>query len=52
MHTAEEAAKSIYVGLENGTITDGPTTKTVDWYKDLLYWHNFVNEVTINNELL
>ena len=51
-HTAEEAARDIYRALQDGRLTDGPTTRTVDWYKQLLQWHTVVSEVALNGVVL
>jgi hypothetical protein len=37
--TPETGAKEIFASLRKGALTDGPTTRTVEWYKSLIQWH-------------
>ena len=32
--TPETGAREIFAALRKGTLTDGPTTRTVEWYKN------------------
>ena len=38
--TPEGGAREIFAALKKGTLTDGPTTRTVEWYKNLIHWHD------------
>lgn len=51
-HTPEEAAHDIYAALEDGTLVDGPTTRTVDWYRQLLYWHATLRDIVLDDVVL
>ena len=37
--TPEVGAREIFLALRKGTLVDGPTTRTVEWYKSLINWH-------------
>jgi nucleoside-diphosphate-sugar epimerase len=50
--TPEDGAKEIFAGLKNGTVTDSLQTRTVDWYKSLIEWHNITREVEMNGGIL
>jgi len=43
--TPENGARDIFDALKQGTLQDGPTTKTVEWYKSLIQWHETVKRV-------
>lgn len=51
-HSPEDAAREIYAKLESGDLTDGPTTRTVDWYRQLLDWHQILREVVLDDAVL
>ncbi len=50
--TPEDGAKEIFNALKQGTVKDGPTTKTVDWYKSLLEWHDTLKSVVQRDVVL
>jgi len=35
----EIGSREIFAALRKGTLIDGPTTRTVEWYKSLIHWH-------------
>ncbi len=41
----EDGAREIFEALQKGTLTDGPTTNTLNWYKTLLQWNREMKEV-------
>ena len=50
--TPEDAAHEIYRALEEGTLQESPQTRTVDWYRQLQYWHETLQEIVIDDTLL
>ena len=50
--TPEDGAQEIFRGLNQGTLKDGPTTKTVDWYKSLIQWHDTLKAVVQHDVVL
>ena len=50
--TPEDGAKEIFGALQRGTLKEGPTTKTVDWYKSLLQWHETLKSVVQHDVVL
>lgn len=50
--TAEDAAREIVAGLENGELTADRRTRTVEWYKDLLQWHEILRGVVLEDAVL
>jgi len=50
--TPEDGAKEIFDALKQGTLKDGPTTKTVDWYKSLIQWHDTLKTVVQHDVVL
>jgi len=50
--TPEDGAKEIFGALKQGTLKDGPTTKTVDWYKSLIQWHGTLKAVVQHDVVL
>jgi len=49
--TPEDGAREIFAALKNGSVADGPRTRTVEWYKNLLEWHQTLREVEINGAI-
>jgi len=52
LYTPEDAAYEIYNALQQGTLDDGPITRTVDWYRQLQYWHETLRDIVINDTVL
>lgn len=52
LYSIEDGVGEIYTALEAGRITDGPTTRTVEWYKTLQHWQGVINSVTQNGVIL
>ena len=50
--TPEDGAKEIFRALEQGAVHDGPTTRTVDWYKSLIQWHDTLKDVVQHDVVL
>ena len=50
--TPESGAQEIYTALEIGALKDGPTTRTVDWYKSLIQWHDMLKSVVQHDVVL
>jgi nucleoside-diphosphate-sugar epimerase len=50
--TPEQAARDILEALRTGRVNDGPTTRTVEWYRTLLEWHARLQEVLLDGTLL
>ncbi len=50
--TPESGAQEIYTALEIGGLKDGPTTRTVDWYKSLIQWHDTLKSVVQHDVVL
>jgi nucleoside-diphosphate-sugar epimerase len=50
--TPEDGAKETFAALKQGTLKDGPTTKTVDWYKSLIQWHDTLKTVVQHDVVL
>jgi nucleoside-diphosphate-sugar epimerase len=50
--TPEDAAYDIFTALERGELADGPTTRTVDWYQQLIHWHNALKDLVLDDVLL
>ena len=50
--TPEDGAKEIFRALEQGAVQDGPTTRTVDWYKSLIQWHDTLKGVVQHDVVL
>jgi nucleoside-diphosphate-sugar epimerase len=51
-YAPEDGGREIFTALKNGRLTDGPETRTVEWYKSLLDWHKTVREVEMNGAIL
>ena len=51
-NTVEQASQDIFNGLRFGSLTDGPQTRTVDWYSQLLHWKSTLDEIELNDVLL
>jgi len=49
--TPEDGAREIHAALKNG-LTDGPTTRTVEWYKSLTHWHGILKDVILDDVVL
>lgn len=47
-----DGAKEIHEALEAGRVTDGPTTRTVEWYKRLLSGDVDASDVVMNDVVL
>lgn len=52
MGTPEDGAREIHEGLRSGALRDGPETRTVDWYRELLRWHAVTRDVAMNGAIL
>ncbi len=50
--TPEDGAKEIFTALRQGDLKDGPTTKTVEWYKSLMQWHTTLKSVVQHDVVL
>ena len=50
--TPEHGAREIFDALQHGTVKDGPTTRTVDWYKSLIQWHETLRNVVQHDVVL
>lgn len=50
--TPEIGAREIFASLKKGTLTDGPTTRTVEWYKSLIQWHGTIKAVVQHDVIL
>jgi nucleoside-diphosphate-sugar epimerase len=50
--TPEDAAYDIFTALERGDLVDGPTTKTVDWYRQLMHWHETLKDMVLDDVLI
>jgi len=50
--TPESGAQEIYTALGKGVLKDGPTTKTVEWYKSLLQWHAALKDIVQRDAIL
>ncbi len=50
--TVEDGAREIAQALQSGAVQDGPITRTVEWYKTLLQWHETLRRVVIKDALL
>jgi len=50
--TPEDGAKEIFRALEQGAVQGGPTTRTVDWYKSLIQWHDTLKNVVQHDVVL
>ena len=50
--TPETAAREIFAKLRQGSLTDGPTTRTVEWYKSLIQWHDRLKGVVQRDVVL
>jgi nucleoside-diphosphate-sugar epimerase len=48
----ESGAREIFTALKKGTTHDGPTTKTVEWYKSLVQWHETLKGVVQRDVVL
>lgn len=48
----EEAAKEIFAKLQDGSLKDEPSTRTVEWYKSLLEWNERLREVALDGRIL
>jgi nucleoside-diphosphate-sugar epimerase len=51
-HTPEDAARDIMTALGDGSLTDGPTTRTVEWYKSLIQWHDTLRPIVQRDAVL
>jgi len=50
--TPEDGAREIFEHLQKGTLTDGPTTNTLGWYKTLVQWGERMREVAPHGVVL
>jgi len=50
--TPEDAAREIFSALEEGRVEPGVRTRTVEWYKNLLEWHQVIDDVVLGDVLL
>jgi nucleoside-diphosphate-sugar epimerase len=50
--TPEDGARQIFNALRHGALTDGPTTRTVEWYKSLVQWHETLKGVVQHDAVL
>ncbi|MBI2078693.1 MAG: SDR family oxidoreductase [Euryarchaeota archaeon] len=50
--TPEDGAREIYAALKAGTVTDGPMTRTVEWYKSLLAYQGILDNVVMRHRVL
>jgi len=50
--TPEDGAREVAAGLRAGTLRDGPETRTVEWYRELIRWHTMTREVAMNGAIL
>jgi nucleoside-diphosphate-sugar epimerase len=50
--TPEDGAREIAEGLRAGTLRDAPQTRTVEWYRELLRWHETTRELAMNGAIL
>ena len=50
--TPEDAAREIALALEEKRVVPDMRTRTVEWYKNLLYWHGVLSEVVLNDVVL
>jgi len=50
--TPESGAREIFAALRKGSLTDGPTTRTVEWYKSLIQWHGTLKGVVQRDVVL
>jgi nucleoside-diphosphate-sugar epimerase len=50
--TPESGAREIFAALKQGALTDGPTTRTVEWYKSLIQWHATLKGVVMRDVVL
>lgn len=48
----EDGAREIYTALKNGELTDGPKTRTVEWYTNLIQWYEATKDVVMNGSIL
>jgi nucleoside-diphosphate-sugar epimerase len=48
----EEGARDIFAALKSGQLVDGPKTRTVEWYKSLIEWHEATKDVVMNGSIL
>lgn len=51
-YTPREGSIEIYEALKNGTLTESPKTKTVEWYKHLIQSSQLVSETALNGVML
>jgi len=49
--TPEDGALEIFAALKSGSVTDDPRTRTLEWYKNLLQWHQTLREVELNGAI-
>ncbi|MDP8959942.1 MAG: SDR family oxidoreductase [Actinomycetota bacterium] len=50
--TPEDAAQEIFAALEQGVVKPDIRTRTVEWYKSLISWHELLEEVVLDDVLL
>jgi nucleoside-diphosphate-sugar epimerase len=48
----ENGVREIFAALKSGKQTDGPTTRTVEWYKSLTQWHGVLRDIVIDDVVL
>ncbi|MEM7503651.1 MAG: SDR family oxidoreductase [Pseudomonadota bacterium] len=51
-YTAADGAREIVEHLEAGTLTRTPETITLDWYRELVSWHERIRELQRNDGIL
>lgn len=51
-YTAADGTLQIYNHLENGTLKKTPQTITLEWYKELVKWHNIIKQVDMYGGIL
>lgn len=52
LFTPEQGAKEIFAALKNGALKDEPITRTVEWYKSLIYWDDIISKIKLNDNLI
>ena len=49
---AEDGVREIYEALDSGALERTPDTITIEWYKQLLDWHDRLKQVELDGEIL
>lgn len=50
--TPDDGAREVVEGLRSGALCDGPETRTVEWYRELLRWHAVTRDLAMNGAIL